>query len=245
MFFVHELLDDAVYVVDTVDDVKDYVSIPFVCKLKMVCGVTDGVRVFRQWECIKEDLLRMSVLGLSCKATIEGMAYVSCDDNEATFVKVPYGIDVISTGAFRGLKTLKNVQLPSTVLRISMLAFAETGLERIVVPESVVDIQYGAFRSSDVQEVEIQGKITCIAESTFSFCRNLRSLILPDSIERIGFAFIQCVSLRRIVIPAKGEILLGEGVFAHCPNLVIECYEGSFIDRYAKNRNLNVKYIEA
>ena len=52
-------------------------------------------------------------------------------------------------------ESLRNIKLPSTLERIRDYCFAESGLEKIEIPDGVVEIAYGAF----------------------SLCRNLGSFI--------------------------------------------------------------------
>ncbi|MBR1530095.1 MAG: leucine-rich repeat protein [Oscillospiraceae bacterium] len=67
---------------------------------------------------------------------------------------------------------------------------------------------------------EIEGlPVTGIQECTFSFCTNLKSVMLPDSITNIGFdAFYQCTSLTSVIIP-NSVASIGDRAFCDCEKL--------------------------
>ena len=61
--------------------------------------------------------------------------------------------------------------------------------------------------------------VTSIANFTFSQCRNLESITIPDSVNSIGiFAFFNCTSLTSITIP-EGVTSIQNSVFASCSSL--------------------------
>lgn len=121
-------------------------------------------------------------------AEIEGMKVTKIiwlSDSVETVV-IPEGVTEINMpgilpGAFRDVKSLKSVQLPSTLEKIGEQTFTHTGIEKIVIPESVKEIPDYAFTG----------------------CDNLVSVVLPDTLEIIGYgAFSGCDSLTDINIPA-------------------------------------------
>ena len=67
-----------------------------------------------------------------------------------TAVNVGSGLEVISTNAFRGCESLKTVKFSdeSSVKTIETLAFTETGLETITLPEGLETIEDKAFETS-------------------------------------------------------------------------------------------------
>ena len=61
--------------------------------------------------------------------------------------------------------------------------------------------------------------VTSIANFSFSQCRNLESITIPDSVNSIGtFAFFNCTSLTSITIP-EGVTSIQNSVFASCRSL--------------------------
>ncbi len=102
----------------------------------------------------------------------------------------------------RYLGSEENVTIPSTiegllVTRIGMNAFAELGIESVVIADSV----------------------TAIGEYSFHSCVNLSSVTIPESVSVIGsHAFSKCTSLPTIRIP-RSVREINSSAFRDCPNL--------------------------
>ncbi len=74
-------------------------------------------------------------------------------------------------------------------------------------------------RKDDITFVEIGNGITFIDDSAFRGCKNLVSVVLPDSITEIGYyAFKECISLREITIPESVTTIHYE-CFEDCTSL--------------------------
>ena len=61
-------------------------------------------------------------------------------------------------------KSLTSYEIPDTIKKIGRLAFAESGLKAIKIPNSVTDVEYGAFMS----------------------CKDLADVTIPDTVSYIG-----------------------------------------------------------
>ena len=72
--------------------------------------------------------------------------------------------EVIPQRQYYRQKNLKDFQIDNSIKSIGRLAFAESGLESIDIPESVKEIEYGAFMN----------------------CASLEDITIPDTVERIG-----------------------------------------------------------
>ena len=76
----------------------------------------------------------------------------------------------------------------------------------IIIPDSVKEIQRGAFDQSNISEIVIPNGIETIAHSLFSISK-LKKITIPKSVKKIeNFAF------------------------SHCSELDTVCYEGSMND---------------
>ena len=112
----------------------------------------------------------------------------------------PQGEPQVRITGYRGV--WKTVSIPSEiegapVVFIGRGAFAETKVERVVIPNGVTEID----------------------DNAFAYCISLASIELPDSLEKIGRnAFTGCVSLESIDIP-DGVTRLGGGAFLLCKSL--------------------------
>lgn len=91
---------------------------------------------------------------------------------------------------------------------------------RVVIPEGVEIIGYGAFRGKDkIVEVVIPEGVTEIASYAFDGCHTLKSCQLSNSLKIIdNEAFSCCYSLESITIP-DGVTVIGYQAFFRCDNL--------------------------
>ena len=95
----------------------------------------------------------------------------SCDIHERT--------SIIYTSAFQGCINLSQIELGSNIKYIGKESFYRSGLEKIVIPDAVEYISYGAFR----------------------YCKNLKEITLGKAVNRIGVtAFDGCDNLARVYV---------------------------------------------
>lgn len=85
--------------------------------------------------------------------------------------------------------------------------------------------------------------VVALGDRFFADRSELRTVILPDSIESIGwFAFSGCVSLEQVSLP-QGLESIAYGAFLNCPAaLTLICSRGSYAEQYAKSYGICVKY---
>ncbi|MBR3863850.1 MAG: leucine-rich repeat protein [Clostridia bacterium] len=141
---------------------------------------------------------------------------------DKTDVKVPDEVSVIGQNAFAFSKVaskLKSVYLPDSVTAISSGAFSNCTLESIEIPSSVEIIESNAFLNClSLKNVKLLG-VKVIEEYAFDSCENLMSVILGNSLQKIGKnAFSNCKSLCAIYIP-ESTLEIGERAFANCTSL--------------------------
>lgn len=69
----------------------------------------------------------------------------------------------------------------------------------------------------------INGYFVSKLDNTFSYCYNLKDLVLPESLTEIGdSAFYRCERLNKIIIPEKVK-RIGDSAFSYCDNLQFLC----------------------
>lgn len=90
--------------------------------------------------------------------------------------------------------------VPDGVKTIKGSAFCFSTLKKIVLPDTVEEINEGAFSScQNLQEITLPDGLTHIESVVFNNCTNLMKVTIPKSVERIGmFAFQSCYSLGNI-----------------------------------------------
>ena len=140
---------------------------------------------------------------------------------------IPEGVEVIDEMAFyiywEFEMYLKEVIFPSTLLRISNFAFYYQGeLTHITLPDhltsigshafyscnklsniefnnELIEIGHEAFHNTDLEEIVIPSSVTRLELDCFEYCRHLRSVTLPVSLEYFDYnVFTGCESLTEI-----------------------------------------------
>jgi len=161
-------------------------------------------------------------------------------------VEIPFGYTSISGFCFDRFGMMKTLKIPESVLTIGEYAFSECKkLTSVELPSSLRIIRRAAFSSClSLTMIRIPNGVTAVEEGMFSFCHNLESVELPPSIGNIGTeAFSGCESLRELFIPDSVKFI-GENVFTFCPQLVIKCYENSYVHKFCVNMGLRFQIIK-
>jgi len=95
---------------------------------------------------------------------------------------------------------LTKVNIPSTVRKIGENAFANTGIQHIILPEGLEILESGIFANTYLQDtLVIPSTVKQIRHHAFFRCRMLNALVLPAGLEGIQQdAFLECFSLNYI-----------------------------------------------
>lgn len=105
------------------------------------------------------------------------------------------------------------IRIHEGVERIGVNAFRNGRLSAIIMPDSIIELEYGAFMCSDVHDVKFGKNIRKIGDECFSSCSNISEITFPDSLEEIGeLAFSPCINLRNITF-SKNLKVIGRGAF--------------------------------
>ena len=126
------------------------------------------------------------------------------------------------------MKRTKKIALIMLAVALMAVCFvfgasAETwgDYEYTVLEDGTVEItKYNGTETELVIPEEIDGKkVTSLGESAFSFCSDLVSVTISNSVETIGdHAFWNCDNITNIIIP-KGVIDIGAHSFMDCDKL--------------------------
>ena len=109
--------------------------------------------------------------------------------------------------------------IPDGITEIGMSAFEESGLESVVIPDSVTNLAEDAFyRCTRLKNVKLSKNMREIATASFCQCKALVEVKIPEGIEVIGrYAFRGCTSLNRVVIPQAS----GKSARKHFPTALL------------------------
>ena len=147
-------------------------------------------------------------------------------NGSAENVIVPSTIDgtkvmIIEQDAFRECASLKNVEIPNTVIYIGCYAFYNCeNLQKITIPDSIQDIgNFTFYNCKSLQKITIPDGVEDIGLYAFYNCKSLQSITMPDSVESIGaYAFYNCANLQNITLPNSLK-LIDNGAFYNCKSL--------------------------
>jgi len=129
-------------------------------------------------------------------------------------------------GNYSGVLTLPEIaENPNdgsnySVTSIGKWAFMNSSLAGIIIPDSVTNIDWNAFRGcQNLRSIEIPESVTDIGPWAFYDCYSLTDVDIPDSVESIGkYAFYNCKSLTEIEIP-ESVTKIEEDTFGCCTSL--------------------------
>lgn len=154
---------------------------------------------------------------------------ISCPRAVSGKVVIPDTVKEISENAFYGCALVTEVILPVGITEIKEKTFADCkSLKKIVLPESVKKIGVEAFlRCAKLTTAGLKGTgdkkgyayefpwTDKIPENAFSGMKNLKSVVLPETIKEIGKnAFKACGKLEQINLPEN--VKLDKKAFKDC-----------------------------
>ena len=164
-----------------------------------------GDLAFSYCECLKQIVISNNV------TTIRHGAFYNC--SSLTEIAIPDGVISIGGSAFSECSSLKQIVIPDSVTSIGNSAFS--GCDNLQITEygnckylKKGENPYWALISTtdmNLSSYNIHEDTKLIAGSVFYNCRNVTSIVIPDSVTSIGeYAFSRCDSL--ISITFKGTV---------------------------------------
>lgn len=133
---------------------------------------------------------------------IGGGLFYNC--KELTNVKLSKNINAISQGMFENCKALRTIIIPDGVKTIESNAFSFSGIEELVLPDSITEIKYSAFYSCTcLISIKLPSSLKVIHPQVFENCEILPSLVFPEGLEEIGSnVFTNCYGLSNVQFPS-------------------------------------------
>ena len=115
----------------------------------------------------------------------------------------------IGDSAFKDCKSLKEVEIPNSVIKIGDRAFENcTNLEKVNIPDTVAEIGDNTFENcTSLQNIYIQNSVKEIGECAFENCTLLNSIDIPESVTKIkiGTDAFKNRPARSTIIKLKSE----------------------------------------
>jgi hypothetical protein len=173
-------------------------------------------------------------------------AFYSYSKRNLTKVVIPESVTEIGEGAFLSCDTVSEVILSDNVSRIGQRAFDSAALRRnrnnwddgiffignalieankdcsgsVYLWEKTCCIAAGAFRDcKDIKEIIVPNSVKFIGKGAFSGCEGLKQITIPDAVPTIEpSVFEGCKSLKKLTLP-KTTTAIGEAAFYECRSL--------------------------
>lgn len=120
-----------------------------------------------------------------------------------------FSLSKIGEGSFKNCKSLKQIQIPSSITAIKDDVFRNcSSLEKISIPSTLISIGKDSFQNcKSLKKIILPTSLTSIGERSFMNCTSLEKINLPSSLISIGFlAFDGCTSLKQMSVPPSTKI---------------------------------------
>lgn len=141
-------------------------------------------------------------------------------------VTLPDNISVIPDYAFEKCALLEKINIPQSLVQIRNDAFAESGIKEFVAPDSFKEIWSYAFKDcKNLEKVDLN-KTTSIGDMSFENCTKLTSIVLPNTLIELGtYVFSGCTLLNNIKMPSNpveitNTFIYGSGYYNDTKNWV-------------------------
>lgn len=150
---------------------------------------------------------------------IDDDAFSHCSN--LTEAKIPQSVKELSSSAFNDDPKLKNTTGNDNGLVISdgVLLKGHDAEGDVVIPESVKEIQNGAFSgNNNITSIKIPSSVKNIPADAFRDCENLKSITIENGIQSIGEHAFERAGISSINMPASVKYI-GNFAFSECKNL--------------------------
>lgn len=197
--------------------------------------------------------------------SVGSSAFANCKYLEE--IELPTSINEIGTNVFSGCENLKKIivqnesmqynfifaGLNAEIIDISNLSSIPKGIFAgcyfkdgvFTVPSNIKTLQAGTFMDSKIKKVILNNGIEVLEEGVFQLCKDLESINLPDSLQKIGsWCFSGCKKLAQIQIPNSVKEI-GEGAFRYCNALKEITFPSSIykVPKEVLQRSYNIERI--
>lgn len=174
--------------------------------------------------------------------SIPEAAFKNC--KKLVSVTILEGVTTIQRDAFYECKAITSVSLPQSLVSIERGAFYSCkALRNITLPDSIKIIGYEAFDWCSLTIETLPACLTVIEGSSFEGC-DFTTLTIPDGVTQIeDYAFNMCYSLRTIIIPNSVVKIGGDAFFNIKSDITIACHEESYAHKWAQRNKVKIKLI--
>ncbi len=174
------------------------------------------------WDAVKviiEDGVKYTI---SSNNTAAAVAYVGAGGA----VVIPETVDgatviTIYDKAFKNIKTITSVLLPSTIQKIGTEAFYYSSVTSINFPKGLTFIGNSAFYlcTSLGGEIILPDTLVTLGSQVFQGCTSITSAVVPGSVGKVSdYTFKSCTALKTVIM-GDGMYSIGSWAFSTCSSL--------------------------
>jgi hypothetical protein len=226
--------------------------------------IPDGVTKIGYNACFLNTQIKKLVIPEGVTA-IDENAFRNC--SELSDVVLPESITEIGKCAFYGCTKLKKINFPKNLKKIYSMAFAFTGINNMIIPETVEYFASDAFHMHchplyTNEKIEdflaktdagfSKNKCVCLKKNVLekytpqSFFDEEEEIYIPFGVKGIGnTAFDGAIlkpnfrrwAAKKIYIPTT-VTQIGKLTFSKCKDIIICACSGSYAEKYARERGL-------
>ena len=144
---------------------------------------------------------------------VPAFAFMNCE--ELRYATLSNSIKEIGDKAFYECKMLSYIELPNSVEKVGLQSFYESGISEPVHSNHL----FAYFPQNYATEYSIPEGIKTIADRSFHYAGNIKSVIIPNSVTKIeDFAFAECYDLEKVTMSNSIEAI-GKRTFMYCSKL--------------------------
>ncbi|CAJ1943363.1 unnamed protein product [Cylindrotheca closterium] len=131
-------------------------------------------------------------------------------------------LEIIGNGAFQSCQSLQELlALPPTLVSIGNVAFCQSSIAHIQLPEGLLILGASAFAlCRTLGWISIPSTLRTIASGSFEGCSSLVEVHFKEGLQRIGQrAFAKCPRISAIALP-QSLCFMEDGAFSDCDSLL-------------------------
>lgn len=160
----------------------------------------------------------------------------ACDGCEALKnIILPDNLENIESFAFEDCKSVKEINFNKSLKKIGMAAFSEMNLDKIELPDSIVQLDL-PFESCNIKSMKIGKGLKVLGELSLATSCKIDSLELSEGIEVIEKEVFESVEIKELTIPASVHTIDDLPRSRYCK---IKVVKGSEADKKIKNTEMS------
>ena len=158
-------------------------------------------------------------------------AFAYCSNLKEIIIPDDCVITEICEDAFLECNSLITFNFTKNLIEIGNDAFSLCGFKEVNLPDSIINIDSGAFSGCvNLKKIKMPKNLTKISKNLFLGDTSLSSIEIPQNVTYYGEeCFMGCTSLRDFTLRNNVKFV-GKDAFAFCPDIRLNCYYNQYWD---------------